>query len=986
VHVHSLPAPLRLRPSSPFVGRSAELAALAALLPRASTEGRRIALIGGEAGSGKSRLVREFAHAAAADGALVLYGACDAVVPTPYRPFAEALDQLVRATDADTLLADLGSTGGELARLLPDLSARIAGLPEPVAADPDTERHRLHTSVADVLGAVGARQPVLLVIEDGHWADAPTLMLLRHLARSSTDMRVLLVATFRDTEADVPVRLSEALADLRRMDDVVRVRLVGLSERDVDEFVRHAGIDGAVAADPDLPQSIRDVTGGNAFLLCELWRTLVETDSLTVQDGALRLTRPLPQVATPESVREVAGQRMARLDAATRALVELAAVAGPEFEVEVLRRAAPDELRRLDALEPAVQAGVIEELPSAELAYRFSHELVRRALYDGLGGARRAELHLRCAEAIEADSRPRRARDLADLAHHFAVAAPVGGRERAVEYALLAAESASASLAYDEAAERYGAALGLGIEDERRRAEVLLDLGTACFRAGSSSDSLQAFRQAAEIARTRADGELLARAAIGFETTCWRPGLADQGARELLEEASGALDVEDSTLRVGVLAGLARALEFQGEPERADVVRESAIAMGRRIGDRRGLATALRGVYWSRPTKGLEEILEMLAEARDLDRESGDVDGQAEAMEWRVSVFLALGRIGPARAEHAAAHDMAVHTRQPFILHVSEHYRSALALLEGHLEEAAEAAERSREWGRLLVGRDASAVYGIQMFGVRREQGRLAELAPIVRVLADGDAVGGAWRPALAAMLAELGMDEHLREQLDRVCDEGLEPFRESLWLASLTFLTDAAAAAGHRELASLLCPELAPLTGTSIMIGHGVACYGAADRYLGMLAATIGDSQAAGRYFDSAYELNREMGATTWLAHTAYEHGRLLLREGEDDRAQALLAEAGALASRVDMPELLSRVEGLIAPTPQSLPDGLSPREVEVLRLAARGLSNREIGSSLFISEHTAANHVRSILRKTACANRAEATAYAYEHGLAGS
>ncbi len=203
--------------------------------------------------------------------------------------------------------------------------------------------------------------------------------------------------------------------------------------------------------------------------------------------------------------------------------------------------------------------------------------------------------------------------------------------------------------------------------------------------------------------------------------------------------------------------------------------------MARRIDDRPGLATVLVGIYWARATTSLAEALEMLGEARDLAEEMGDVEGQAEATQWRVSALMALGEIVPAREELAIALDMAKNTRQPFMLHVTEHYRSALALLEGHLAEADAAAERSREWGQLLVGRDASSVYGIQMFGVRREQGRLAELAPVIRVLAAGDRGGGAWRPGLAAMLAELAMEEQVRGELDRLQAEGLDPLREDM-------------------------------------------------------------------------------------------------------------------------------------------------------------------------------------------------------------
>ena len=984
--MHTLPGPLRLLPTSPFVGRSAELAALRALVPREVGERGRLALVGGEAGSGKSRLVRELAHEVASEGGLVLYGACDAVVHTPYRPFAEALHQLARNTDPDVLRADLGSAGGELTRLVPDLPARVAGLEAPIAADPDTERHRLHTAVTDVLAGAGRRQPLVLVLEDGHWADTPTLVLLRHLARATTEARVLVLATFRDTDADVPAELADALADLRRSDDVVRLHLGGLSEDNVGEFVRRAGGGEIDPAEPELSRAIRDLTEGNAFLLCELWRALVETDAFAIEQGTLRLIRPLREIATPQSVREVVSQRLSRLDPTTRDLLELAAVAGPEFELDVLRRAAPVELERIDALEPAMHSGVIEELPFPALAYRFTHELVRRALYDRLSVLRRAELHLRIADALEAAGEPQSGRVLADLAHHFAAAAPIGGAAQAVEYNLLAAKAASAALAYDETAARLRTALETGIEDKRRRAEILLDLGTALFRAGRSLDSLQSFRQAAEIARDLCEGELLARAAIGFETTCWRPGLADEGARELLEEASAALGQEDSTLRVGLLASLARALEFEGNSDRAALAREDAIAMARRIDDRPGLATVLMGVYWARATTSLSEALEMLGEARDLAEEMGDVEGQAEATQWRVSALMALGEIVPAREELTVALEAAQSTRQPFMLHVTEHYRSALALLEGHLAEAEAAAEGSREWGQLLVGRDASGVYGIQMFGVRREQGRLAELAPVIRVLAAGDRGGGAWRPGLAAMLAELAMEEQVRGELDRVRAEGLEPLREGLWLASLTYLADAASAVAHQEVASLVYPLLAPLAGTNVMIGHGVACYGAADRYLGMLAATLGNTDSAASHFEAALRLNRQMGATTWLAHTAYEYGRMLFGQADRDHGEQLLAEAALLAETVGMPTLLARVRALAPVSSPSLPDGLSVRELDVLRLIARGLSNREIGATLFISGHTAANHVRSILRKTACANRTEAAAYAYRRGLADS
>jgi DNA-binding CsgD family transcriptional regulator len=323
------------------------------------------------------------------------------------------------------------------------------------------------------------------------------------------------------------------------------------------------------------------------------------------------------------------------------------------------------------------------------------------------------------------------------------------------------------------------------------------------------------------------------------------------------------------------------------------------------------------------------------------------------------------------------------------MLHVAEHYGAAIALADGRLEAAETMMHGSEEAGRLLTGRDATGTFGIQMFSLRREQGRLADLAPVIRILAAGERDHGPWRPGLAALLVELGMEDEARRELARVADEGLEPLRQTLWLASLTYLTDACAALGDEAIAELVYPELAPLSGANVMIGNLVAFYGAADRFLGMLASTLGEWERAEEHFERAVELNRRMEAPAWLAHTNYEYARMLLAGRRDQRGRiaALLDEADRLAAAAGMRALRSRIGAITAsPTRAAPPDHLSAREVQILQLVARGLSNRQIGLELFISEHTAANHIRSILRKTGCANRTEAASYAHRHALVGA
>jgi DNA-binding CsgD family transcriptional regulator len=947
-----------------------ELHSLEALVPTGSSEGRRMVLVGGEPGSGKSRLVRELASRATEAGAQVVEGGCDAVYRTPYQPFAEALGALVRTLPDDLVAATIGPRATELARILPDLGPPAGAVP--VSSDPDTERHRTHIAVGELLRVAAESRPLVLVLEDLHWADVATLHLLRHLARPG-DARLLVVATFRDTEADVPSELADTLADLRRSETVVRLRLDGLTAPEIDELVcRVAGT--TRAAQPDVVGAIEGLTAGNPFLVTELWRALQDSGAIAREGDGLRLVRPLADVATPEGVREVVAQRIARVDAGTRDLLDLAAVVGPVFDLEVVRLGGGMERGALlAAVDEAVSNGLIEEVGGRGFSYRFAHELVRRAVYDRLSGLRRAELHLRVGEVLEREPQPRPA----ELAHHFAAAVPLTSADRAVHYHRLAADAAMARLAYDVTAEHLRIALDLGVADVGDRADLELRRGEALMRAGSALDALDAYRKAAAIGRTEGDGELLARAAIGFEDACWRPAFVDLGARELLEEALASLGPDRSHLRGYVQAGLARACDFVGDVDAAAAARADAIASARALDDRRGLATVLMRSYWARSSQSMAQISAQLQEAIDLATELRDVEIQAEAMHWHVAALMGLGDLATARRELERADELASRATQPFLLHVGEHYRSAIAIADGRLDDADAAAQRSREWSRLLTGRDASGIYGMQMFTIRREQCRLGGLAPVVRVLARESA--GAWQPGFATLLTDLRMEEEARDVLRSIRGKGLDHLRQGLWLASLVYLTEAAARLSDAHFAEVLYAELEPFAGSNVMIGHGVALLGSADRYLGMLATAMGDLGDAERRFVAAEALDRSMGAVTWTAHTLAERGLAL---GDDDA----LREALALARDHGLARVVERIgptPGVPLAGPGATPDDLSPREITVLRLIAVGGSNRQIGEQLVISEHTVANHVRGILRKTGCANRTEATAYAYRRGL---
>ena len=291
-------------------------------------------------------------------------------------------------------------------------------------------------------------------------------------------------------------------------------------------------------------------------------------------------------------------------------------------------------------------------------------------------------------------------------------------------------------------------------------------------------DPLDALRAAADLARELDNAKLLARAAITYEAACWAPMITDQGAAELLQEAATALGEQRPDLRVGLLSGLARALDLRGEQARAAIVRADAIDLARRLDDRTGLATVLLRSYWSRGATPIQAIHDMLAEAHQLGEQLDNMEIRVESMAWGVPSFVALGDLASARRKVSPLREAAQATAQPLFMHMAEQFGSAIALSDGHLHEAEVMAARSYEAGQLLTGRDASGTYGVQMFSLGRERGHLARLAPMMKIIAAGDRQAGPWLPGLVSLLVELGMEAEAKRDLARIAREGLDPFR----------------------------------------------------------------------------------------------------------------------------------------------------------------------------------------------------------------
>ena len=613
--------------------------------------------------------------------------------------------------------------------------------------------------------------------------------------------------------------------------------------------------------------------------------------------------------------------------------------------------------------------------------------------------AQRRALHHRVAVTLETLFVDRLEEYYGQLARHYCEAAQEDDAVKAVEYAVRAGERHMALPAYAEAVRFYDMALQ-ALErqqsvDDTQRCTLLLALGEAQTKAGDFPQASNSFQRIADIARAREAPEVLARAALGFQEARWRPGLPGEPAVRLLEEALHALPEIDSALRARVLAGLASALAYSGRREQAVAVAHQGIAIARRFDDPLALAAVLSRsllAFVGRP----EQTSQRLAYATEVVRLAEEVGDREMALQGYTSVIVALGDLGDIQAldVQLTAHTRLAHeVQQPHYLYISAGYQTMRALLDGRFAEGEKLAQQALAIGQRLQAEGVDGAFGMQMFTLRREQGRLHELAPVVRHFVQQHGAASTWRPGLALIYSELGRERETRAAFEQLAAHDFADLpQDSLWLTCIAYLAEVCAFLGDARRAATLYRLLLPYNGYTIVVGTPYACYGAASRYLGMLTATMERWEEAAQHFEDALAMNARMGARPWLAHTQHQYAVMLLarnQPGDRDKAMSLLQEALTTARALEMHALEKRITIYIEPRPASVPaapaalNDLSQREVEVLRLLAAGRSNREIADALCISLNTVATHVRNILAKTGAANRTEAAAYALRHGL---
>ena len=872
-----------------FVGRGRELGGLEAALEDALAGRGGLVLLAGEPGIGKSRLADELMATARSRGAWVAVGRCWEGGGAPaYWPWVQSLRAYLRETEPEALRAQLGAGAADLAQLLPELRELFPDLPGPPALESEGARFRLFEAVTSLLRSATQARALVLVLDDLHAADEPSLLLLQFVAREISDSRVLVVCAFRDVDPTMREPLVSALAELVREPRTTQIELAGLSDADVAQYIElSTGVEPA----PRLVEAIHAETEGSPLFVAETVRLLDAEGQIADSDAQMRI---------PPGIRAVIDQRVGRLPERCRSLLVPAAVMGREFELDALTRLsglAPEEL--LDALDGAMSERILGDLPGSPGRLRFGHALIRDTLYDELTPARRMQLHRDVAEALAEAHSEDLGPHLSELAHHYLAAAPAGAAEQAVEYARRAGDRAASQLAYEEAARLYQMALSL-VEEPAARCDLLLALGDVQARAGDTPGSKQAYREAAELAEERGLPERLARAALGYGGRfIWHVSRDDAYAVQLHERAIDALGDADSPLRVRLLARFAAGplRDASFSPERRYELSGEALETARRLGDPATLVYALSAFIAAHHSPDFTPRQVPLAtELIGVATEAGDRERCMEGHEYRFTALIELGETQGAKAALAMMQSLAEEIRQPSHDWFVAVYRASLALLEGELAAAEELISAARRTGDRAQSWSAAVGYRLQLYMLRREQGRIEEVEDLIRRSVQEYRTYPIWQCLMAQVAAELGQTGDARAMVERLAaqDFARVPFDEE-WLVCMSLLAEASISLGDTEHASAIYRRLLPYS-DRVAFSYAQISLGSVSRCLGILAAMAERWQDAERHFEAALEMNRRIGARSWLAHTQVDYARMLsarAEAGDPERALELARRA---------------------------------------------------------------------------------------------
>ena len=908
-----------------FVGRQREMGDLKAALEDAlSGRGRLVTLVG-EPGIGKTRTAQELATYAGLRGAQVLWGRCyeEQGVP-PYWPWVQAIRSYVRDREPERLRSEMGSGASDIAEIVSEVRERLPDVQLPTVLQPEQARFRLFDSITTFMKTASRTQPIVLMLDDLHWADKPSLLLLEFLARELAGARLLIVGTYRDVELSRQHPLAETLGELNRSaaGGLQRVLLRGLALEDIARFIEIAA---GITPPQGLVSAVHTQTEGNPLFVTEVVRLLVQEKELTPDDGrspdASGRTAPTGidseswTIRIPEGVTEVIGRRLNRLSQRCNETLTIASVIGREFELRQLSPLIEDvsEDRLLEVLEEALAARVVEELPSAVGRYQFTHALIQETLAEELSTTRRVRLHARIAEVLEelygADAQAH----AAELAHHYGEAQTVLGTEKLVRYSLLAGERTMAIYAYEEAMAHFQRGLAAK-EGEAPHSAGSMDAETAALLHGLGRTQLVMLQVDQGWAN-------LTRAFDYY---------AEAG------DIARVVDIADNQVTIsapGQIAPLlARALEL---------VPPDSYEAGRLLPWYGRLLNALQGDY--------EGAQEALSRGLAIAQREGDVALQMQALAFSADVEVFHLHWHQAFEKALQAIELTRHTDNP-LAEFFANVMAAFALaamgedketLGQYVNASLAAAERlhDRVWLPLALG------VGSGHYSSWGEWQSARELSDRGLALAPRSPLVLPPRILLEYQVGDFEQGEMYLERLMDVVRAAAGPTGPGriTWIISevarITGTSDRFDVAEAAAEAALSSPSITPINSCAARVGLALIAVQRADaaaaseqyaalqvlqdfhirssnispdRVLGLLAQTMGNLNQAMSHFEDALAYCRKAGFRPELAWTCCDYADMLLdRNNEGDRAKAitLLDESLAISSELGMRPLMERV-----------------------------------------------------------------------------
>ena len=860
-----------------FVGRELELNQLEQAFDAALSGNSGLAMVVGEPGIGKTALCEQLATYVAMRGGLALVGHCyeEGSLSLPYLAFVEAMRSYVLVREPDGLKSDLGSGAGDVARIISEVRDRI-GVELSAAGDPEDDRWRLMQAVTAFLRNAATVQPLLIVLEDLHWADRGTLDMLLHISRNMQGARLIVVGTYRDVEVDRSHPLSGVLADLRRIESFKRLPLRGLTVDEVQRMISNVrGQDVSWSR----AEMYHRQTEGNPLFIQELLRYLVE-EGLVVREGTTyAIADPSqPESGVPEGLRDVIGKRLSRLSSECNQLLSVAAVIGRDFDLQTLRTVYPmDEEALLAAIEEATRVGVLEERSQpGRILYRFAHSFFRQTLYEEMIAPRRLRLHQGVARALESQYGSRRVEHAAELSEHFAQSTDASDLALAIEYGELAAERAMSVFAYAEAAAHL------------ERCDLLLALGGALLPTEPLTATEKIAPEALELAENLNDERLAFRTSdLALEGltrhgagTIWRTQAWQEWA-----ERGDRYAAPDTIERAKADINLARLRAGADEPEKSSELARQALTLARKLDDPAALfqvAGDVLGMGALNTVAELEQAAALAAEFAQWPRQSINARPLSRILFLASRLAIAAGDRDRFNELHAELGELATRTRDETVIVEVARGKINGAVLDGRLEDALVAADEARataeEFGSAVAGQQfmAGAAYPALLLLGRADEAlvslsRAAQLAGVMEV-------SQRWRRALA--FAHLEQESEAQALIDEFLA------RNDRRAPQLAIVLNTALILGEKEATSKLAPLLAPLSQAFPFVLTGEICI---TRLLAAAAALLGRAEEARLYYLPALEACKKARHRPEIALTRLGLAELLLEHYPDERTDAI-------------------------------------------------------------------------------------------------